>query len=42
MTNVDGYLWEKFWNGFIEFYHFMKKEKTQLKAKQLKQNISNQ
>ena len=24
---------------FIEFYHFMKKEQTQLKIKQLKQNI---
>ena len=30
-------------NLFIEFYHFMKKEQTQLKTKQLKQkNILNQ
>ena len=30
---------KKISDGFIEFHHFMKKEQTLLKTKQLKQNI---
>ena len=39
MTIVDVNPWEKISDSFIEFHHFMKKEQTQLKTKQPKQNI---
>ena len=39
MTNVDVNLWEKYLDDLIEIHHFMKKLKTQLETKQLKQNI---
>ena len=39
MTHVEVNPWEKISDGFIEFHHFIKKEQTQLKTKQLEQNI---